>query len=546
MKLIHIPFLLVVINGYGQKLTKAYNLTQVNLKNHLNYLSDDSLEGRRAGTRGEKLAADYISSMFKQYGLTPIGTPNGFFQEFEIADGKKVSDESFFSVNDKKLKPGKDYFPLNSSANIPVLSDNVTPSLSEAGHPWFLDIAEILADNKDNPHFDIKNAIVTNCEKIISKGATAVFVHNSSNINDNLFFDAKSKEENLKAPIVYITKECMDKYFQDPSDTYNVQLRIMIISATRKTQNIIGFKDNHAPFTLVFGAHYDHLGYGEDGNSMNRTGAPMIHNGADDNASGTAALIEISRLLSTQKKNSFNYLFIAFSAEELGLLGSKYFVEHPTIDLNTINYMINMDMIGRMSDSTRTITIGGYGTSPSWNDILNKTKSNFRVKLDSSGTGPSDHTSFYRKNIPVLFFFTGLHSDYHKPTDDADKINYLAMTDIVNYTVNIVRNSKIPQKLVFTKTREQQTSTSTRFSVSMGIMPDYSYSGTGVRVDGLSEGRPAIKAGLLAGDIVVKMGDTNIDSVEAYMKALGKFKKGDSTNVVVLRSGLEKTFNITF
>ena len=546
MKLIHIPFLLVVINGYGQKLTKAYNLTQVNLKNHLNYLSDDSLEGRRAGTRGEKLAADYISSMFKQYGLTPIGTPNGFFQEFEIADGKKVSDESFFSVNDKKLKPGKDYFPLNSSANIPVLSDNVTPSLSEAGHPWFLDIAEILADNKENPHFDIKNAIVTNCEKIISKGATAVFVHNSSNINDNLFFDAKSKEENLKAPIVYITKECMDKYFQDPSDTYNVQLRIMIISATRKTQNIIGFKDNHAPFTLVFGAHYDHLGYGEDGNSMNRTGAPMIHNGADDNASGTAALIEISRLLSRQKKNSFNYLFIAFSAEELGLLGSKYFVEHPTIDLNTINYMINMDMIGRMSDSTRTITIGGYGTSPSWNDILNKTKSNFRVKLDSSGTGPSDHTSFYRKNIPVLFFFTGLHSDYHKPTDDADKINYLAMTDIVNYTVNIVRNSKIPQKLVFTKTREQQTSTSTRFSVSMGIMPDYSYSGTGVRVDGLSEGRPAIKAGLLAGDIVVKMGDTNIDSVEAYMKALGKFKKGDSTNVVVLRSGLEKTFNITF
>jgi hypothetical protein len=484
--------------------------------------------------------------MFKQYGLTPIGTPNGFFQEFEIADGKKVSDESFFSVNDKKLKPGKDYFPLNASANIPVLSDNVTPSLSEAAHPWFFDIAEILADNKDNPHFDIKNAIVTNCEKIISKGATAVFVHNSSKVNDNLFFDAKSKEENLKAPIVYITKECMDKYFPDPSDTYNVQLRIMIISATRKTQNIIGFKDNHAPFTLVFGAHYDHLGYGEDGNSMNRTGAPMIHNGADDNASGTAALIEISRLLSTQKKNSFNYLFIAFSAEELGLLGSKYFVEHPTIDLNTINYMINMDMIGRMSDSTRTITIGGYGTSPSWNDILNKTKSNIRVKLDSSGTGPSDHTSFYRKNIPVLFFFTGLHSDYHKPTDDADKINYLAMTDIVNYTVNIVRNSKIPQKLIFTKTREQQTSTSTRFSVSMGIMPDYSYSGTGVRVDGLSEGRPAIKAGLLAGDIVVKMGDTNIDSVEAYMKALGKFKKGDSTNVVVVRSGLEKTFNITF
>lgn len=546
MKLILIPLFFLFVNGYGQNLKKAYKSTQDNLKTHVKFLSDDNMEGRRAGTKGEKMAGDYISSKFKQYGLSTMDNLNGFYQEFEVADGKKVSDETYFIVNEKKLTTGKDYFPLNISANTTALSENVTPSLSEAGHPWFMDIAEILVENKENPHFDLKNHILVNCEKFISKGATAVFVINTSSINDKLFFDVKSKEESLKIPIIYITNEGLGKYLKDPSDTYNVQLRVNIVNATRNSRNVVGYKDNHAPLTLVFGAHYDHLGYGEDGNSMVRSGTASIHNGADDNASGTAALMEIARLLTIQKKNTYNYLFIAFSAEELGLLGSKYFVDHPPLELSSINYMINMDMIGRMSDSTRTITIGGYGTSPSWNEILSKTKSNFKLKFDSSGTGPSDHTSFYRKNIPVLFFFTGLHSDYHKPTDDADKINFRAMTEIVKYTVNMVNNSTSPQKLVFEKTREQQTSTNTRFSVSMGIMPDYSFSGTGVRVDGLSDGRPAIKAGVLTGDIVVKMGDYKIDSVESYMKALSKFKKGDTTIVIVMRSGVEKSFNITF
>ncbi|MCY7310649.1 MAG: M28 family peptidase, partial [Chitinophagaceae bacterium] len=235
-------------------------------------------------------------------------------------------------------------------------------------------------------------------------------------------------------------------------------------------------------------------------------------------------------------------LFIAFSGEELGLFGSKYFTENPTIDLKTVNYMINMDMVGRLNDSSKVLTVGGYGTSPEWSNVVSKdyydpsiavkkVAPSLNIKIDSSGTGPSDHTSFYRKDIPVLFYFTGLHTDYHKPSDDADKINYAGEKIIIEHIVNLIESLNGKGKLTFLKTRETQTSTNARFSVSMGIMPDYTYSGTGVRADGVSEGKPAQKAGLKAGDVVIQLGDNNISSLENYMQALGKFKKGEKTKV---------------
>jgi hypothetical protein len=280
---------------------------------------------------------------------------------------------------------------------------------------------------------------------------------------------------------------------------------------------------------------------------MIRTGDLGIHNGADDNASGTSSMIELAFLLKNSKAKRYNYLFIAFSAEELGLNGSKYFVENPTVSLNNINYMINMDMVGRLNDSSKTITVGGYGTSPSWKPMFDAVKKkDFTIRFDSSGTGPSDHTSFYRKDIPVLFFFTGLHSDYHKPSDDADKINYVGMLKIIRFIQQMIEADKQEPKLVFTKTREQQTSTSARFSVSMGIMPDYSFSGSGVRVDGVSDNRPAKKAGIQAGDIVKQLGEYKTSSVESYMQALSKFKKGDKTTTIVLRGDKEISFEILF
>jgi hypothetical protein len=205
-----------------------------------------------------------------------------------------------------------------------------------------------------------------------------------------------------------------------------------------------------------------------------------------------------------------------------------------------------MDMIGRLNDSTHGLTIGGYGTSPVWGvEILAKDKY-LKIHFDSSGTGPSDHTSFYRKDIPVLFFFTGAHSDYHKPSDDADKINYKGVLMLLKYIYGVIEKVNDNGKLAFTKTREAQAQGRRSFSVSMGIMPDYTFSGTGVRADGISEGKVAERAGIKTGDIIIQIGDFKIPDVQGYMQALGKFKKGDATKVKVKRGNEELVFDIVF
>jgi C-terminal processing protease CtpA/Prc len=206
--------------------------------------------------------------------------------------------------------------------------------------------------------------------------------------------------------------------------------------------------------------------------------------------------------------------------------------------------MINMDMVGRLNDSG-ALTIGGVGTSPVWGDLLSTNKEGFRIKIDSSGTGPSDHTSFYRKDIPVLFFFTGLHRDYHTPTDDADKINYEGEARIVTYIEELVENAANKGKLAFTKTKEQAL-TGSRYKVSVGIMPDYTFNGSGVRADGVIEGRPAQKAGLVTGDVIIKLGDFSVSGMETYMQALNKFEKGQTTVITVKRGNEEKSFPLTF
>jgi C-terminal processing protease CtpA/Prc len=208
--------------------------------------------------------------------------------------------------------------------------------------------------------------------------------------------------------------------------------------------------------------------------------------------------------------------------------------------------MINLDMVGRLSDSTHGLSIGGYGTSPIWGKILSAKDNYFTIKFDSSGTGPSDHTSFYRKDIPVLFFFTGVHSDYHKPSDDANKINYEGQVKIIKYIYNIIEATNSSEKLVFTKTREAATTAKSSFKVTLGIMPDYTFSGSGVRVDGVSDGKIAQKVGIVAGDVVEQLGDIKFTDVQGYMGALGKFKKGDATKVKVKRGDKELWFDIVF
>ena len=315
-------------------------------------------------------------------------------------------------------------------------------------------------------------------------------------------------------------------------------------------RNVIGFLDNGAEKTIVVGGHYDHLGKGFQSGSLTPDSKNKIHNGADDNASGTTGVIELARYFSGNGiKEKHNFLFIAFSGEELGLLGSKYFTEHSTIPLPSISAMINMDMIGRFDDK-KGIIISGWGTSPVWGKIIPDLakKQNLRYTIDSSGVGASDHTSFYLKNIPVIQFFTGTHGDYHKLTDDTDKINFEGEVKILHLIANVLKalDEENGQPAFATAGNPHAGETTSNFKVTLGVMPDYSYSGKGLRIDGVSKARPAERAGIQAGDIITKLAGKEIGTIYDYMKVLSEHEKGQSVDAEFLRENVKKTVKVTF
>lgn len=307
-------------------------------------------------------------------------------------------------------------------------------------------------------------------------------------------------------------------------------------------RNVLGYIDNKAKNTVIIGAHYDHLGFGGDG-SLYRDSIAEVHNGADDNASGVAVMLSLAKKLMKGNINN-NYLFIAFSGEEMGLLGSNYFVKNPTIDLSKVNYMINMDMVGRLKKDS-TLAVYGTGTSPIFKQTLKANNTKFKLIQKESGVGPSDHTSFYNADIPVLHFFTGQHEDYHKPSDDADKLNYQGMKTIANYIYAIISDLDDNGKMAFRKTKNESDN-APRFKVTLGVVPDYLFDGVGMKIDGVSEGKPAQKGGLKKGDIVIQMDTIEVKNMKDYMLALSTFKKGDSKKVIVDRNNKEVTVEVTF
>lgn len=308
-------------------------------------------------------------------------------------------------------------------------------------------------------------------------------------------------------------------------------------------RNVLGFLDNGAANTVVIGAHYDHLGYGHFGSL--HTGDPEIHNGADDNASGVAALMMLAETLKG-RNTANNYLFIAFSGEEKGLWGSNSFCKNPTIDASKMNYMLNMDMVGRLKPE-KTLAINGVGTSPKWKGAIKKIKTDgITVVTSESGIGPSDHSSFYNIGIPAIHFFTGQHADYHKPSDDTGNLNYAGIRSVVRYMDALITLLNDDGKLAFTKTKNEDKDNTPRFKVTLGVMPDYLYPGKGMRIDGVTEERPAAKANMKAGDVVVKMGDIDVTDMNSYMEALSKFEKGDQTEVWYMRDGKVVKVKVTF
>ena len=523
------------------------------LRADIGYLASDSLEGRRTGTEGERKAADYIEKRYKEENIPPY--KNQYRYPFHFVYGNNFSEATKISINNIVLKLNEEAFPLAFSANKHVYSE-ILPEIMEQGNIWMVPLYKD-KDEANDPHFEYEKSMYDRAKQMEKQGATGILFYENFSGRSEPSFNKHSEYEPVGIPVAFLKLGAYQKYIQNldanttasastQKTTLPVELTVSINKSERIGNNIAAYIDNNAPYTVIIGAHYDHLGYGEDGGSLfaNAVKEHQVHHGADDNASGTAALFQVAKWIKSKKLHHYNYLFVNFSGEELGLYGSKAFVKDQLIDSTHFAYMINMDMVGRLNDSTHSLTVGGVGTSPVWEEMVNMAGDDFKVHIDSSGIGPSDHTSFYYAGIPVLFLFTGQHKDYHKPSDVADLVNYPGEILVLKYVDKIIaRIDEENEKPKFTVTK-QTTVGKTNFKVTLGIMPDYTYETGGVRVDGVSDNRPAMKAGIIRGDIITKLGDLKIVGMQSYMEALSKFIPGDKTQVTVIRDGKEITMPI--
>lgn len=520
---------------------------------HIEILADDKLEGRETGTNGEMMAMEYIVAEFQAAGLSAID--GNWTQEFEFLNRRSPAEDCRVTIG--KLQPaiGTDcmIFPHSGNGTFEkeIVSVGYGIAAADLGHDDYADMqdlggkfAVIIRGTPDgnNPHskFSEHSPLTTKIEVAVKRGAGGIIFVNpdAEEMEDpKLNFTRNISREEI--PILWLR----DSKAADIAGQV-VKGKVALTDDKRTGRNVIGKLDHGAAHTIVLGAHYDHLGYGENG-SLHR-GERAIHNGADDNASGVALIIEAAKELKKDAYNKFNYVFIAFSGEEKGLLGSNFYCKNPTIDLEKVNCMLNFDMVGRLDPTKNTLGINGAGTSPAWKDLLSAIQiDDMKVKTTESGVGPSDHTSFYLKDVPVLHFFSGTHSDYHKPSDDLHLINYDGMDKIYRYVIDLVGRLNGMDKLAFSKTKSERAETP-RWKVSLGVVPDYMFDGQGMRIDGISEGRPAEKAGLKAGDIVIKMDAHEVKDMMSYMRALSKFDKGDKITVTVLRDGKAKKKKVVF
>lgn len=532
---------LLSVTSFAQ--SKADRAVIKELRTDISYLASDELQGRRTGSEGEKKAATYIKARYEKNGIKPF--QGKYEHTFKFIYGKEAAKSTQILVGGKIMRLNEDAFVLPFSANKRTYSE-VLPDIMEQGNVWLINLYGE-EDEHNHPHADLEKVMYERSKEAQKQGAAGVLFYDGIGTKWPPRFNTQSELEALDIPVGFLTHDAYQKYVttntayegivQRQKGGLPIELNTRIVKTERTGTNVAAYIDNKVKYTVVIGAHYDHLGMGEDGSSLSGK-EPQIHNGADDNASGTAGLLALAERIHKNKLHHYNYLFLHFSAEELGLIGSKNFIKDAAgIDSNHIAYMINMDMIGRLNDSTKALTVGGIGTSPAWASVISTQDKNFKFTFDSSGVGPSDHTSFYHAGIPVLFFFTGSHKDYHKASDDAEKINYEGEAKVLNYIYGIVsKMDKMGTKPPFTPTK-QSSAGKVSFKVTLGIMPDYTYQDGGVRVDGVSEGKPAQLAGIKEGDIITRLGEFEVKGMQSYMEALGKFTPGNSTEVTIDRAG---------
>ena len=528
---------------------------KANLKRHISRLASDDFLGREAGSPGESLAMDYLVNEFRSIGLKPKGAKK-FIQEFPFTEGAEMGPGNQLYVNNDKFVVKTDFYPLPYGSN-GTYTGYITrvgygiyaPTLNHDDYKGKVHLEKKIfvmdagTPDGDTPHgkfgdYDLQQRV----QYAVTRGAKAVIFIQKDTSMPAPRADYAHRITPSVIPVLFAQGRAAE-LLRD-SVVLNCTLGADARRIEKTGHNVIGYIDNKATYTVVIGAHYDHLGVGGEG-SLYR-GTPEIHNGADDNASGTAALLEIARRLRASKDTRCNYLFIAFSGEEKGLLGSNYFVKHPTIDMRKVNYMINMDMVGRIKPDEKTLFVIGTGTSPAWKTVIDSAMEGLKIKMTESGVGPSDHTSFYLDSIPVLHFFSGTHSDYHKPSDDEPLINYEGEMSVIRIILHTVDRLDGEPKLAFTKTKDDSNEDAPRFKVTLGVVPDYAFEGEGMRIDGVSDGKPASKAGLLKGDVVIQLGEYKVTDMMSYMKALGKFSKGETTKVKVQRGADVIERDITF
>lgn len=554
----------------AQTMSAADALDQ--MRYDVQYLASDRLEGREAGTPGERLAVEYVMAKFGNVGLMPYGDSATYRQAFTFNAPPVLGAANAVQLGRKKLKLGKDFQPLPYSASVGVRGKILklgfgisAPDLRHDDYKDSVDLKDrivalsISSPDGIHPHskFLAHHDLLGRAQLAADHGAAAVLFYNDDPAAETPDTLLRAKVQALTIPVVFLIG---DQYEELVIDGNPCVINVDIKRTQRKAYNVVGMIDNGAPNVVVIGAHLDHLGLGDEG-SLHR-GEPEIHNGADDNASGVAVMMQLARDLAEMDQARANdYLFIAFSGEEKGLYGSNYWTKHPTVPINELNYMINLDMVGRL-DSARHLAISGTGTSPAWDSVLTELRrpqeiqvpgkrrqvngDTLAIKTSPGGVGPSDHTSFYLQGVPAIHFFTGTHSDYHKPSDDEEKVNYDGMLRVTRFIESLVIDLNDDGKLTFTKTADANQEDAPRFKVTLGVVPDYMFDGKGMRIDGITAGKPAANAGLQVGDVVVRLGALEVTDMMSYMKALGQFAKGETTKIKVLREGKDLETDITF
>lgn len=529
------------------------------LKADLTYLASDELKGRFPGTEGEDLAAAYIEKQFAKLGIQPRGTI-GYKQTFEMYVDAEIGKANFMVLKGDTTSYPHGLYPVKYSStgvatgktlfvNFGIVAEDLDHNDLEdyekgdfKGRIVVMDVSSpdgIHPHSKYVAHYDLEERV----KRLVEYGAEGVVLINPGDLAN----DPNPRFERIYSvgvPVVFVTNEETAEYLSKKKKKITISAELQ--EKKVKAKNIVGFLNLNKEKTVVIGAHYDHLGMGTT-SSLYR-GVPQIHNGADDNASGTAGLLTLARYFSNHSADfSTNFLFIGFSGEEEGLLGSDYWTKNPTLDLSSLQYMLNMDMIGRLDANDKVIEVNGVGTSPLWKEKIPTLELNeIKLKTTVSGIGPSDQTSFYHIKVPALHFFTGTHSDYHKPSDDADKINYKGEAQVLALMVDLVKAMDGEKNVPFTTTVNDNSRKAPRFSVTLGVIPDYAFDGAGMKINGVNDGKPAAAAGMLEGDIVIQIGDFKIKDMYSYMDALSAYQKGDKVKVTYLRDGKEITTDLQF